>query len=118
MNTNALAVAAVSDRRSHISCLFVVRKSSSSLEMTAMIRPEQRLPISQPVAGVMRLGRRVAAERLSREIPLKIRLMPTSIPSTQPELDGHWDQIIIARISVMIASNKTQPAFVFQRIVK
>ena len=66
----------------------------------------------------MTLGRRVAAERLNREIPLKMRLMPTSIPSTQAELDGHWDQIIIARISVMIASSRTQPAFVFRRIVK
>jgi hypothetical protein len=51
--------------------------------------------------------RRIAEARLMREMPLKIRLMPTSVPMNQSELLGHCDQIRIAKINVTIASNNT-----------
>ena len=68
--------------------------------------------------GLNYVARRIAAERLSREMPLKMRLTPTSIPSTQAELDGHCAHMKIASTKVTIASNKTQPAFVCRRMVK
>ena len=59
--------------------------------------------------------RRIAEARLKREIPLKIRLMPTSVPMNHSALLGHCDQIRIARINVTIASNNTQPALIARR---
>jgi hypothetical protein len=60
----------------------------------------------------------MAAARLNREMPLKIKLTPISVPINQSELLGHCDQTRIANISVTIASNKTQPALTAFRIVK
>ena len=48
--------------------------------------------------------RRIANESMNLEIPLKIRLMPTKVPMTQTELDGHCAQIRIPKISVMASS--------------
>jgi len=57
-------------------------------------------------AGVRR---RTAKESMKREMPLKIKLTPISVPITQTELDGQWAQIKNPRISVMMPSNNTQP---------
>ena len=53
---------------------------------------------------------RTANESITREIPLKIKLIPTKVPMTQTELDGHCAQIKIPRISVTIPSNRIHPA--------
>ncbi|MGB8342323.1 MAG: hypothetical protein WCE51_12095, partial [Chthoniobacterales bacterium] len=45
-----------------------------------------------------------ARESMNLEMPLKIRLMPTKVPMTQTELDGHCRQIRIPRMRVMIPS--------------
>src|SRR6266446_1729966 len=61
---------------------------------------------------------RAATESINLEIPLNIRLMPTSVPITQTELDGHCRQIKIPRIRVMTPSNSTHPEFGTRRIPK
>src|SRR5947208_15358969 len=52
-----------------------------------------------------------ATESINLERPLNIRLMPTSVPITHMELEGHCLQIKIPRIRVMIPSKSTQPEF-------
>jgi len=47
---------------------------------------------------------------MRREKPLKIMLMPTSVPMTQTELAGQARQIMMARIRVMTPSTMSQPA--------
>jgi hypothetical protein len=61
---------------------------------------------------------RAAIESINLERPLNIRLMPTSVPITQTELEGHCLQIKIPRIRVMIPSNSTHPEFGTSRIPK
>jgi hypothetical protein len=55
--------------------------------------------VLQAVAG----AREVADDSIRREMPLKIRLTPISVPIAQPELTGQRAQIRIPRRSVMIA---------------
>jgi len=54
-----------------------------------------------------RLAARTASESINLEIPLNIKLIPTKVPITQTELDGHCAQIRIPRTSVTIPSNRT-----------
>ncbi len=61
---------------------------------------------------------RAATESITLERPLNIRLMPTSVPITQTELEGHCLQIKIPRIRVMTPSNSTHPEFGTWRIRK
>ena len=63
-------------------------------------------------------GFEAADDSIRREIPLKIRLMPMSVPIAQIELDGQCAQIRIPSSSVMKASTKTQPAFTRPRMLK
>ena len=51
-----------------------------------------------------------ARESMRREKPLKIMLMPTSVPMTQMELAGQERQIMMARMRVMTPSTMSQPA--------
>jgi hypothetical protein len=53
---------------------------------------------------------RAASDSMSREVPLKSMLMPTSVPMTHSVLDGQVRQIITARISVITPSKSSQPA--------
>ena len=53
--------------------------------------------------------RRADMEIASRDIPLKIRLMPTSVPITHSVLAGHVQKIIKARTRVTTPSNTSQP---------
>ena len=47
---------------------------------------------------------------MRREKPLKIMLMPTSVPMTQMELAGQERQIMTARMRVMMPSMRSQTA--------
>src|SRR5271165_1942833 len=51
------------------------------------------------------------AERLSirRVIPVKTMLMPTSVPITHSELEGHCRQTSTPRIRVTMPSNRIHP---------
>src|SRR5208337_4071243 len=51
------------------------------------------------------------AERLSirRVIPVKTMLMPTSVPITHSELEGHCRQTSTPRINVTMPSNRIHP---------
>jgi len=51
---------------------------------------------------------RQASENISREMPLKSILMPTSVPMAQMVLKGHVLQIIMARIRVTTPSRIIQ----------
>ena len=51
-----------------------------------------------------------ASESMRREMPLKIMLMPTSVPMTQTELAGQERQIMMARMRVTMPSTMSQPA--------
>jgi len=46
---------------------------------------------------------------MSRAIPLKIMLIPTSVPMTHAALSGQVRQIITAKIKVIIASTNSHP---------
>jgi hypothetical protein len=61
---------------------------------------------------------RTASESINLEIPLNIKLIPTKVPITQTELDGHCAQMKIPRIRVTIPSNRTHPACRTRRIPK
>ena len=65
-----------------------------------------------------RFAREAADESIRREMPLKIRLTPMSVPIAQTELNGQRAQIRIPSRSVMMASNNTQPAFTRRRMLK
>src|SRR5258708_13577286 len=52
---------------------------------------------------------RAAMESMSRAIPLKIMLIPTSVPMTHAALSGQVRQIITAKIKVIIASTNSHP---------
>ena len=45
-------------------------------------------------------ARRAARENMNLKTPLKIKLMPTKVPITHAELEGHCLQIKIPRIRV------------------
>ena len=62
---------------------------------------ESWLDVDYAEAGVIS---RTASESINLEIPLKIKLIPTKVPITQTELDGHRAQIKIPRIRVTIPS--------------
>ena len=53
-------------------------------------------------------ARRAASESISRVVPLKMRLMPTSVPMTQGLLEGHVLQTRTATIRVTIPSTSNQ----------
>src|SRR6476620_5750260 len=68
--------------------------------------------------GAVVASREAADDNIKREIPLKIRLMPMSVPIAQIELEGQCAQIRIPSRSVMEASTNTQPAFTRPRMLK
>jgi hypothetical protein len=60
----------------------------------------------------------MASESMKREMPLHIRLIPTSTPSTQAEAEGQLAQISNPRINVIISSNSTHPELRILRMLK
>ena len=81
------------------------RHGESVLWWTSVPLVDSRSSVFQAVAG----AREVADESIRREMPLKIRLTPMSVPIAQPELTGQCAQIRIPSRSVIMASTNTQP---------
>lgn len=61
---------------------------------------------------------RAARPSMKRDMPLKIRLMPSSVPMAQTELAGHCSQIRIPRSRVTSPSTSTQSEWWKGRILK
>jgi hypothetical protein len=50
----------------------------------------------------------MASESINREMPLNIKLIPTSVATTQAEADCQLPQISNPRINVIIPSNSVR----------
>jgi hypothetical protein len=55
---------------------------------------------------------------MNREMPLNIKLIPTSTPTTQAEAEGQLVQISNPRISAIMPSNSTHPELRILRMLK
>ena len=64
--------------------------------------------VFNPDEGTLASALRAAKDSARREVPLKIMLMPTSVPMTHSLLDGQDRQMRMARIRVTTPSTRSQ----------
>jgi hypothetical protein len=87
-------------------------KREIALEEHMSLSKEPAFPLSllSIVHRAVLCCRRLAATlSMRRVVPVRIMLIPTNVPITHSELDGHCRQTIRPRIKVTIPSKRIQP---------